>query len=403
MIYARLFDGGTELRIQAADEPGLDVAWWTDARVFEESVFDFGQRRNTQAQNAVVENVSRRVGGSQDRTVRAWPDPFPSHSWIDWTARYRRTSTDGFALSIHYPERFIGGQGFPVLPAGELEFDPSLTPSPDTERETGRLLPERSWRDVRELHAGMEDPESYVRLDTLNEAGGTRLQEPIALRIRGERGSVVPVLPDQSLFDPFDLREDRYRFIGPDGQVLGRDFAYLNPRGFYNLHLRPRRWKFFVTVHAIFWHISWFELFPVREVFSQAWYDRPPTYPLRHNLHNFNIFTTDPAVLWQFEHSQAAADLTDQIFDAQWWSLSEAHIFGFVELVQMWIERAAPRKGETVLVVERIDQATGRTFPIAVQNAASDSVLDDAYPTQDIAFFQEVPWSPIPGMNTGIG
>lgn len=402
MIYARLFDGGTELRIQAADEPGLDVAWWTDARAFEESVFDYRGRDNMEAQNATVE---KRTALTADREVRAWPTVFPGHSWIDWTPRYRWEGIDGLKLNLHYPERYIGGQEFPGLPAGELELKSQDVPSPDTDRREGRLLRERSWRETRELIAGMEleeDP-APIRLDTLNEKHGTQLQEPLALRCRGERGSVVLELPDQSLFDPFDLRHpERYKITDETGTELVGDFAYLNRRGFYNLHLRPRRWKYFVTVYAIFWYVSFFELFPVRQVFTQAWYDRPPTYPLRHNLHGMTVFSVDPAVLWQFEHSQAAADLSRQIFEAQWWTYSEAMIFASVELVQMWIERAAPRFNETVLHLERIDQVTGSSYSVFVKNTASDSTLNGLYPTQDIAFFQEVPWSPIPGYNTGI-
>jgi hypothetical protein len=401
MIYARLFDGGTELRTQPSDVPGLWRGWWTDVRAYEESVFDYRLRTNTEEQNAAME---KRTTLTTDRVLHAWPNLFPGHSWIDWTTRYRDTSLDGFRLELSYPERFIGGQEFPGIPAGELSFRPDQTPSPDTVREEGRLIRERSWRETRELQAELGNPETFVRLDTLNESGGCQLKEPIALRARGNRGSVVLTLPDQSLFDPFDLRyPDRYLVIDENGSELGRDFAYLNPRGFYNLHFRPRRWKFYVVVYCIFWHITFFEIYPVREVFTQAWYDRPPTYPYRHNLHNFNIFSIDNAVLWQFEHSQAAADLSRQIFEAQYWTLSVAHIFGGVELCQMWIERAAPRRGETVFVLERVDRAIGRSYPVFVKNKASDATLENLYPTTDIAFFQEVPWTPTGSDNWGVG
>jgi len=383
MIYGRLYDGGTDLRTLPADVPGLDTAWWVGSG-WEQSIFEWGHH---------TADLNARMASLEPLIVRTWPEKMPRKMWVDATPRYRWNSLDGLRFNLHQVDRITDDH--PPLPAGDpvLRADPSELLRP----EDGRLLRELDWREIRDQ---AEDPTEWYRLDTLNEAGGTKLKEPLALRVRGTRGPLALELPDQSLFAPFDLSHpERYRVFDEEGNELSAAAMYLNPRSVSSLYLRPRWWRFYVVVYAIFWYISIFELLPVRYVFPKAWYDRPPVYPIRHNILEAAPATTDPGVLFQFEHSKAAAELTDEIFDAQHFGLCEAWIFGYIELVQMWIERAAPRRGETVLGIGRIDQATGRERRVWVRPRAHQ---DSIYPQTDVAFFEQVPWYILPGANLGV-
>jgi hypothetical protein len=383
--YAALFDGGRGLRVQAADVPGLDTAWWVDGRIFEESIFDYGFRRNTIPQNELMKSTA-------GLPVRQWGEDLPGHMWIDNTNRYPWTGVDGLKMNLYHVDRVAGD--FPLLPAGEVPYleDPD---DPEVDRAAGRFLREF---DYQEIQNDAENPSEWYRLPTLNEQGGTQLREPLALVVPEVRGAIALELVDQSLWDPFDLRQgDRYRVRTNNDEILEGDAAdewrFLQPRGVYRLTLRPRRWRYFVTCYVIYVHISFVELYYVREVFTQAWYDIPPCYPLRHNIIDADVIGGDPAVFWAFEHSQAAADLTDQIFDAQYWTLSEAHIFHHVELVQMWISKAPPRKHEYVLGIERLDVSGTEPSRVWLEHTRD---LSSEYPQQQIAFFQEVPWYILP-------
>jgi hypothetical protein len=396
LIYAQLFDGGTEFSLQPGEVtglvgggpyPGLDRVWWVNGRIFEESVFDYGARRNTAEQNAMMMDTD-------DREVRKWTAGLPSHMWIDLTDRYEWTGADGFLLNAYHVDRIQ--EDFPPLIEGDMTID-TAPEDPELDRSAGRIVRELNYQEIQDIAV---DPFEWTRLPTLNEIGGTRLMDPVAMIIPDVRGSIALELPDNSLFDPFDLREglNRYFVTDDDGNILafepgdgGEELLYLNPRGTYRLHFRPRRWKYFVIVWAQFLYVSFLEMFFVRQTFTQVWYDRPPVYPLRHNL--IKNSGCDPATNYQFEQSQAAADLTDQIFDAQWWSLSEAMIFHHIELVQMWIERAAPRRDEIVLTIEEVDTATGNTSRRHIRNKHD---LSSIYPTVDVSFCQEVPWYLLP-------
>jgi hypothetical protein len=389
MIYASLFDAGTELRRQPADVPGCDTAWWTDAH-FEESIFEYRKRSKTLHQN-------EKMRDADPMEIRPWPEPMPGKMWVDHTARYTWNGLDGLSLNLYHVDRIAGD--FPPLPAGAAQL--ITNPKPEVDRAEGRTLRELTWREVRDA---AETPTDWYRLDTLNESQGTQLTEPLALIVPEARGSIALEMVNQSLFDPFDLRKgtEWYRATDDNGEAFTGDvseYLYLYPRGRYNLYFRPRRWRYYVVVYAVFIYISFFELFPVTTAFTHAWYDTAPRYPIRHNILNTNPGSTDPAILWQFEHSQAAADLTHQIFEAQWWTPCEAFIFSSIELVQMWVYREAPRKYENVLGIGRVDQATGRESRVWIQNLND---RDDDYPREEIAFFEQVPWYILPPGSEGI-
>jgi hypothetical protein len=378
MIYASLFDAGTELRKLPADVPGMDEAWWINSG-WEESFFEHASGRRIAELNARMQNI-------QNLQVRPWPEPMPGKMWIDNTHRYRRFGFDGlkFRMSMwdRIPDTFL------LAPAGDPELVTQTVPSPILEPVEGRLLRELSWR---EIQARAENPGEWYRLDTLNESEGTQLQEPLALAFRGIRGPLVPGIEDQSLFAPFDLAlgESIYRAVDESGVEVPLERAWLYPRGTYDLYLRTRKWRYNVIVYATFLYISWFEMYTIVTPFVHMWYDRPPVYPLRHNILETSPGTNDAAIVLQFEQSQAAADLTQQIFQAQWWTLCDAFIFQSVERVEMWVNRMPPAKREVILGVSRIDQATGAESRVWVENRLN---MTTVYPVQQIAYFEEVPW-----------
>lgn len=380
MIYASLFDAGTDLRRRPSNLPGLDTAWAPDAN-FEERTVEFVYDRKVEYQNAQM----RELGPVN---VRAWPVTMPRKVWLDRTHRYAWNGTDGFGFNLYHVDRVAGD--FPPIPGGDPRLELNAD-DPEVERAAGRLLREYDWREVR---ARAEVPADWYRLDTLNESGGTVLEEPLGLRIPDVRGAVALELVDNSLFAPFDLRQgtDRYLAVDAENRPLADpngERLYLHPRGRYNLYLRPRRWRWFVTVYATFYYISIFEFFPVTLVFPKAWYDTPPRYPMRHRILDTSPDSTDPAIVDAFDSSRAAADLRSEILDAQYWTPCEAFVFGDIELVQMWLERYPPRRDEYALGIGQVDDATGKESLTWIRNRLN---LDAAYPKQTIAFFENVPW-----------
>lgn len=381
-IYAGLYDAGTTLRKQRT-HPGADTAWWTDDRLFEDRIFDLGTK--IPQQNEAMRDLA-------GLDVAPWPDRFPSHVWIDWTNRYEHRGADpgdGLALNLYQLDQI--SDLYPPLPGGELRYN--YTPDHLLDPEEARLLPELTWREIR---ARAPEPTDWYRLDTLNEAGGTQLKAPMALVVDGARNPVVLELPDNSLFTPFDMRDGsaRYRLIdGDTGLELTADqldagAMALLPRGHYNVYLRPRRWRYFVVVYAVYLYVSLFETFYVNTAVSYAWYDRPPTYPIRHDVLNHPT-GGDGGIWWQFEHSMAAAQIRTEIFDNQWNTFSEAFVFSHIDHTELWAYRYWPLPGEYVLGVERVDHSTGRGSTVWAQTLNSEKTR---YPQELIYYDPEIPF-----------
>lgn len=382
MIYATLHDAGTQLRTQAATVPGCDLAWWTDSRLFETSIFEIRER--VAAQNAFMADLA-------GRKVRPWPLELPAHAWVDWTPRYEYSGTDGLALDLHHLDYYSPYR--PIRPLGEVRFRtnnvyPILHPA------DAQLARELTVRETAESQAV---PSDWYRLPTLNESGGTQLREPVALRVQAPRAPVLLTMPDNSLWTPFDLTAgpDRYRAVtvGEGGQVVDipedevAAALALHPRGRYRLHLRPRRWRYYVIVYAVYYYISFFDFFPVAQAVSLAWYDQPPKYPTRHNVLSGN--DSDPGINWQFEHSNAAAELRTELYAHQWHTLSEAFVFGYIDHTEMWAYRYWPFAGEYVLGVERLDEVTGRRSAVWAVTRSDES---SRYPQSLIYYDPTVPF-----------
>lgn len=385
MINASLFDAGMQLRRQPSSAPGVDTAWWAASRTFEESLFEFRDRSNLPAQNAAMRAVDPIV-------VSPWPERMPAHMWVDWTPRHAWNGIDGLGFNLWALDTVTGE--FPLRPAGEPRLE--MGPVMNLDREASRFQRELAWREVRDL---AEDPTDWYRADTLNESGGTHLVAPVCLRLEGLRGPVVPELVDNSFFEPFDLRAGtgRYQVYDSNGtwipSPMAAELLRLEPRGIYNLYLRPRRWRYFIVAYVVYIYVSFLELFYVNQAHTHVFYDAPPRYPYRHDILSSTPETVDPAVLWEWEHSQAAADLTAAIFDAEWRSLCEAFLFSHVDHLEMWVYRYPPQKGEYVLGIGRVDRCTGREAITWVQNRRD---LDDLYPQQQLAYFEYVPWYILP-------
>jgi hypothetical protein len=380
-IHATLHDAGTILRKQRY-HPGADTAWWTDNRLFEDRIFDLGEK--IPQQNAAMRDLA-------GMDINPWPETFPAHVWVDWTNRYEwrgGDGGDGLGLDLYQLDQIA--DKYPPLPGGTVRLD--LDGSHITDPVHGRLVPSLTWREVRDR---APDPTEWYRLDTLNETGGAGLQAPLGLVVDGARNPVVLAMPDQSLFTPFDLRDgsSRYRLVDQDGQQLpdaqlDAGALALNPRGHYRLWFRPRRWRYFAVVYAVYLYISFFEMFYVSTAVSYAWYDRPPTYPVRHNV-LANPSGGDGGINWQFEHSLAAAQIRRELFDNQWWTFSEAFVFHHIDHTELWAYRYWPLAGEYVVGIERVDDSTGRGTAVWAMTKANEQ---SRYPQELIYYDPEVPF-----------
>ena len=102
-------------------------------------------------------------------------------------------------------------------PVGEARF--TREPQPLLEPGEEAIQSALEWEDVQALYGS-----DWLRLETKNESGGTRLKAPLTVNFGRLRGSGFRLaLPDNSFFTPFDLSEpDRYRVADDDGQIFPR-------------------------------------------------------------------------------------------------------------------------------------------------------------------------------------
>ena len=366
-MYATLYDAGTiATRVPYRDVPGMDELYYREGDLEE----NIGENKS-----AVISAIMR----DADRIdLEPWPAPFPNHAWVDFTSRYEADGNTGLRLEL-YSVDSLAGNSHPA-PAGEARF--TRTPQSLLDPGSGRIQRTLEWREVQER--GGPD---WRRLDTKNEAGGTRLKAPLALNFGRLRGPGFRLaLPDNSLFTPFDFRyPERYIVTDDAGQVLtGDHWLDLARRGHYRLYLRPRRWRYIAVVLVHYWHVSLFESFVAQEYFIRSHYDRPPFYEYRHDINTtagigglYNYFgeprSYDNGIDHQWNHSRNAAALRSEIIEGQIWSMCYAKIFAGNEPADMSVYRIAPRKGDTILGIGRVDQVTGSEERIWVHQAVEGS------------------------------
>jgi hypothetical protein len=353
MIYARPYDAGTVVTHDDANEPpGMDRVYWREADLEE----NIGENK--------AEQINRAMMDPEPVELRPWPELFPAHAWIDWTDRYQADGDEGLRLEVHSVDS-LGGRAHPT-PAGVARF--TTDPQPLVEPTEERIQRAATWQEVQ----GLYGPD-WLRLDTKNETGGTRLKAPLALNFGRLRGTGFRlVLPDNSLFAPFDLTHpERYHVTDEDGRHLAGDhWLDLAPRGHYNLYFRPRRWRYVAVVIAHYWIVSGFESFPADEVFTRSHYDRPPFYPYRHNYPQSAASTSyqnyfgfprsyDQGITEQWNMSRNAGALRLEIMEGQIYTLCWAKIFIGNEDADVALYRIAPRAADVVLGIGRVDPATG--------------------------------------------
>ena len=391
MISAQIIDAGTvPVRDPLANVPGMDSFYWNEGD-FETDNID----RRQEETNAIV-----RAAG--DLAIAPWPSPLTNQAPIDKTERYEARGDEGFLLNL-YRHDLLTGQN-PPAPAGEarLDLDDAATVDPND----ARLTREYTWREQQEK---ADDPTQWIRLDSKNVTGGTRLKEPLAMAWRGLNGAEYLIeIPDQSLIAPVDLRfPERYYATTDDGirldQAEGERAMALQAGGRYRLYLRPRRWRYVATVIAHYLYISPFEVVPIDEFFIRAHTHRPPFYPYRHNLletsqnpdvPNFygDLRSYDEGVNWQWVHSRSANALSSEIINGQFYTLCLVKLFIGNEDPDVSITRYPPEAGDVVLGIGRIDQASGREVRTwIVQNQD----LTHVYPWTLISE-NLVPWRVVP-------
>lgn len=353
MIYGQAYDAGTILtRDRVADRPGMEAIYYREADLEE----NIGESKTANI-NAAMKDADR-------LELRPWPASFPRHAWVDWTPRYEAEGDTGLRLELHTLDA-LGNDTHPA-PAGAAAF--TQAPRELLDPSSGRICRALSWREVQTRHGS-----EWLRLDTKNETGGTRLKEPIALNFSRLRGAGFRlVLPDNSLFSPFDLRyPERYIVTNDAGQVVtGEHWLNLSPRGLYRFYLRPRRWRYVAIVIAHYWIVSGFESFPADEVFTRSHFDRPPFYPYRHDVNTSRLLdyyqnfygeprAYDAGIDWQWNHSRNAAALRHEIIEGQIYTLCWAKIFTGNEDADVTLWRYPPRAGDVVLGIGRVDASTG--------------------------------------------
>lgn len=197
------------------------------------------------------------------------------------------------------------------------------------------------------------------RATSENEQKGLLKAPVVALGNSLAGGFVVPELPDNDFFEPFDLRnKDDFLFFLGDKEV-SYHAAMQWGNGNVFLFLRPRQWRFFARVIAHYVYVTWFEEVPNDEVFLKVFYDRFPIFPWRVNLQAAKQFTIwhpyegaylfyDYAIDQKWQHSRAASEMRSEMLQQQWFSLCAAYIFLYAEPAAITIWREKPVEGETV-------------------------------------------------------
>lgn len=351
MILLSPRDAGTRPLVKEKPVPGMDELTYVEVD-YEEDLRVVRMVEENQAMMAYDPYLQ----------IAPWPVPIPRHAPLDFTMRY-----DGLEFVLHHRDQFA--DDFCEVPGGKALIDSTDDPLDRDHQNLGREMNVAECRD-------WPDMKQATRLPFPNETGGTRLKEPVAITYYGPKDSRFALeLPENDYFTPFDLRHpERYALIDSDGKLLEDSWDFVWPRSDCTrvLYLRPRRLRWIVTVLAHFEHINWFESVPNDEVFVSVFYQRPPFYPLRHDLGTttkpesyvlLNFYgeprSQDNGLDSSWDLSWHSRDLRDQILDAVWFSLCEAYVFLGNEDPDLALVAHPPRTGEIVVGFGIVDRASG--------------------------------------------
>lgn len=390
MIFAELRDAGTKPAVTLAKVPGMDELAYTEVD-YEEDIRTSVLTSTNEAMLAADPLID----------LAPWPLPLPRMAPADFTQRMR-----GLQFQLHQWDPAFEAWG--VVPGGLAVIQPANDPlASRLDRDQVNLTRELNPAEVREwMTAAGLDASRWLRLPFRNETGGTDLKEPLFLRWQGLQGARYTLeLPDNDFYEPFDLTHpERYAFLGEDGKPLehGELWGAFGDRNRVVVYLRPRRWRWLVTVIAHYEWANWFEDVQNDEVFLSVYYQRPPFYPYRHDLPN----ASDPAAYGlanfygeprsydqglesSWDLSWHSIDLRHQILAQQWFSLCEVYVFVGNEDPDLTLLAYPPRAGEIVAGIGFRDELTGRESRVYAQLKDDQAAL---YPQRTIGLFLLVGW-----------
>jgi len=384
-IWAEMFDAGTTMIIDPlVNVPGMDQGYFRE--------LDMEYTWPAERQALINEEL---IDTPFNGTYRPWPGQFPWRMWVDYTDKYAGVS-GGLKSTFYHWDQYLSD--FEPVPSDLAQIEKTADYEPNVERRYERMTRQP---DSEEIAATFDEPEAsteYLRLPVYNEPGGKHgancnLLDPLILEHHGHVGYEYKLVLDYNpLFAPVDMRHPEwYDIVRPDGSTLdqvGKQHVLsLLDNGAYRIYMRPANWRWVASVSARYIYISWFEAFYTQQIFTHAWFNRPPIYPVRHDLihtskvldfeYQGSYYSTDAGVEYGFNSSRGAGWLRYQIIDAQWWTLSEAYIFVNNEPAKLVLWLWPPEEGDIVLGLGEIDRATGsqQTFWLR-QNRD----LTDVYP-----------------------
>jgi hypothetical protein len=353
MIYAEARDAMTRPLVTVAKVPGEDELTWVETDTEEDIRTDLSHEMN-----------AAMMATQPELTIAPWPLPVPRQAPVDLTMRYQW-------LAFHLHEYDQAHEAWAPVPGGTATIRSTYD---RLDRDQVAMTKMRSPHEVRALKS---DPENWIRLPFVNEAAGTDMKDPIAMIWNGLQNARFTLeLPDNDVFEPFDLTHpERYSFVGDGGKAIesGQAWGAFGDRARVVLYLRPRRWRWVVTVLAHFEFVTWFEEVPNDEMFVCAFFRRPPFYPYRHNIavsaqpdqyntpdYFGNLRSYDQGISSAWDLSWHSIELRRQILDQQWFSMCEAYVFLGNEPPDIAIQAYPPRMGEIVVGIGFVDEATGR-------------------------------------------
>lgn len=396
-----MFDAGTTMVIDPFEEtPGMDSGYYRG--------LDMEYQFPTELQDQINQRI---IDTPLSGFYRPWPDGFPWRMWMDYSNRLRG-DYGGPHFDLFHWDDFSGN--FEPAPAPTATVITPTLYDPGTYRDDARIT---DWFTTAEIQAaeGAEaanDPTTWMRLPLRNEPGGRdgyrcNLLNKVVVNQFAQAGTHYKMVGDYNpLYAPFDLRHPEwYALVDSNGSPYDPGMTGVDPRQWlsllnnnsYKLYVRPANWRWAVTVTAYYYYISWFELIYTKEIFTHAYFDRPPIYPRRHDF----LTTTRTADLewdntyWShdagiddgFERSRGSQFLRDQIVDAQWWTYSEAYVLAGNDPAKIYLWLWPPEPGDIVLGISTIDRITGQESVIWLKQTAD---LTDIYQRQVIGIYLDL-------------
>lgn len=387
MIFANARDGGTRPLIARGYVPGEDRLTYVEAD-FEYDVFTMWLR-------SLMNKAMQECDPPLD--VAPWPDELPAQAPLDMTQRYQGLQ---FTLNQYDQTRDVWNA---LVPGGIARYDETPERDDRDHENMSRCRNPQEMQDDPSL-----DRTKWIRLPFVNEQFATVMKEEAWWRWEGlQNGLFTVTLPDNDYFEPFDLTHpERYRVVDDDGIPAENpdDFLYFADGARMTFILRPRRWRWIVTVIAHYCYYSGFEEVPNDEVFLTAYFQRPPFYPSRQEL----VITALPESYWAMNYygeprsvDNGLSDswrltwhqeqIRQQIMSQQWFSLCIVYVYESAEDPDCAIVAYPPAVDDIVLGIVRTDNVTGRESRVWVMQKAD---VSDVYPQRTIGQFILTNWQP---------